>query len=65
VACSLSIRDADAASTIPRRGGGREKGELRPAPRPGGMRSGLLTIRPPAGRRTRPGGSTGARRAPS
>jgi EmrB/QacA subfamily drug resistance transporter len=34
VACSLSIRDADAASTIPRRGGGREKGEPRPAPAP-------------------------------
>jgi len=30
VACSLSIRDADAAGTIPRRGG-RERGEPSPA----------------------------------
>ena len=75
MAFSLSIRDADAAGTIPRRRG-REEAEPRSAPprrpevaatarRDRRWRRGAPAARRPGARRTRHGGSTGARRAPS
>jgi EmrB/QacA subfamily drug resistance transporter len=56
VACSLSIRDADAASTIPRPGLRGRRGRR--------WRRAAFAGRRPGARPTRRGGSTGARRAP-